>query len=102
MDGATTTDAAAGAAAFVEGPPAAGSCVGAGAAGVERRVVVDDGADRSTSWAGATSANAAAGAAACVEGASRTIVGLLRRDSPPALIFIIRLRPAAVSTARRC
>ena len=78
-----------------------GYCVGAGAAGVERRVVVD-GAGRSALLDGATSGDAAAGAAASVEGASRTIVGLLRRDSPPALIFIIRLRPAAVSTARRC
>ena len=88
MDGATTTDAAAGAAAFVEGPPAAGPCVGAGAAGVERRVVVD-GAGRSALLDVATSANAAAGAAACVGGALRMIVGSLRRDAPPALMFII-------------
>ena len=88
MDGATTTDAAAGAAAFVEGAPAAGSCVGAGAAGVERGVVVD-GAGRSALLDVATSANAAAGAAACVGGALRMIVGSLRRDAPPALMFII-------------
>ncbi len=88
LDGATTADAAASAAAFVEGPPAAGPCVGAGAAGVERRVVVD-GAGRSALLDGASSADAAAGAAASVGGASRSIVGPLRRDAPPALIFII-------------
>ena len=88
-DGATSANAAAGAAASVEGPPAAGPCVGAGAADAGRGVVVDAGGDRSSFWDGATSAKAAAGAAASVRGASRTIVGPLRRDAPPALIFII-------------
>ena len=59
------------------------------AAGVVCGVVVDDGGTRSASWARFTSANAAASAAASVGGASRTIVGSLRRDAPPALIFII-------------
>ena len=89
MDGTTSANAAASAAASVEGPPAAGPCVGAGAAGVERRVVVDAGGGRSSFLDGATSANAAAGAAACVGGALRMIVGSLRRDAPPALMFII-------------
>ena len=64
------------------------SLVSARAAGVERGVVVD-GAGRSALLDVATSANAAAGAAACVGGALRMIVGSLRRDAPPALMFII-------------
>ena len=59
------------------------------AADVTRDGVVVDAAGRSTSWAGFPSADAAAISAASVGGASRTIVGSLRRDAPPALFFIV-------------
>ena len=66
-----------------------GYCVGAGAAGVERRVVVD-GAGRSALLDGASSADAAAGAAAFVEGPpAGLLVGSLLRDASPALFFIV-------------
>ena len=52
-------------------------------------VVVDAESTRSALLDGFTSANAAASSAASVGGASRTIVGSLRRDAPPALFFIV-------------